>query len=269
MNFAKNSFIYITLFLEKNKSGKDFTVPQTKLTSWINSFSKWTSSLFVDDTGDSNKFIELYSSDLLFAPEKIKRLANTVSKNGYTLGLHINFRDTILNKALIEDLLNEKTNLINVHFSQEDLPYKKSLEASLKWLYKISNSVQMYGPHDIISEFNVYASETANAKGISIFPETKSVSTRAPKYPIKPCESRMQLHVAKDGRIYPCMALAFAEKHPIGHVSDKEFGHYLTYKCGDDSIDSLYSNGPKIKTNGKTVDVAFAWICRRHLHELE
>lgn len=268
MNFAKNSFIYITLLLEPNKSGKDFSVPQTKLTSWINRFSKWTTSLFAGEPKPSSTFIEIYSTDSLLIPEKAKKLANTIAKNGYTLSLHINFRDIVLRKDILEETLKDKPNLVNIHFSQEDLPYKKSLEAALKWIYAKSHSVHMYGAHDIISEFNIYASETANAKGISIFPEGKNIGAAKPRFPIKPCESRMQLHVAKDGKIYPCMGLAYAEKFPIGHISDVEFGHYLTYKCGEDSIETLYKKGPKIKTNGKTTSDAFSWICRRHLHEL-
>lgn len=270
MDSINQSFQYISLFLEINKKGTDYTVPQRKLSSWLNRFCKWSRTLPGNNSGPVSGYVELYTFQIFSVYEKARKLIASIRKNKLQVNIHIHLRDVVLKEKELQKILEDgPIDVLNVHVSEEDLPYAESFEKIVKKLCSIGSEIRYCGPVELLDRLNAYASETLNAKGMTFFPEQPSLRlSAAPKYPIKPCESRIQLHMGANGDIYPCQGLVEIEQFAIGNVEDKVFSHYLTYRCCGESLESLSMRGPKLSKNGKVADIGLPWICRRHLYEI-
>jgi MoaA/NifB/PqqE/SkfB family radical SAM enzyme len=270
MDNVRKNLNTIFLLLKPNSTGKDFTVPQSKLSVFLKRYIKW---LLTSQNANAEEFlgsVDLAFMDIFSLFDKSIELLKTIESSGFYSSIHVCFKDLIEHKKEM-DILNEKrlVNEVNVHFSEEDLPYKKYFENELKGLFKNFGNVQLHAVPEILERFDVYSSEVLNKNGLTFIPQPTSLPvTNAPKYPVCACRKRFQLFVNEKGDIYPCQGLAGVEKYAIGHVSDKTFDHYCSYKCAADDFQTLVEKGPTLKRVGKTIDESYPWMCRRHLYEI-
>ena len=270
MDNLKNSLSSVTLLLELNAAGNDYSVSQTRLSSWLKRYSKWFSALPDDESHVLPVYVDVYFLNLFSLFDKSLKLLESISACGCKSLIHVYFRDLVVYKDKL-DVLKEKNlvKFVNVHFSEDDLPYKASVEKVFKELYKDFDDIQIYANYELLMKFDVYSSETLNRRGMTFFPECSNpLLANAPKHPVCACEKRLQICVDDKGFVYPCQGLASIGKCAIGHVSDKSFDHYLSYKCGRDDLRTLIEKGPSLKRTGKVVEVFYPWICRRHLYEI-
>lgn len=270
MDSMKDFLYSITFFLNKKEGKDDFSVPQTKLSKWLNLYTGWLAKKNGDKAKEWTCIVDLYMLELFSVFDKSVKLLETIVSCKSSASIHINFRDLIVHEKEM-NVLKEKNLIrtINVYLSQEDVPYRKFFESTIKALIKKNYEVRFFVNKEILEEYNFFASEILNEKGVCVFPQQtyKPVKT-APKYPICFCKKRLQLCVDEKGFVYPCQGLASIGKCAIGDVSDKTFDHYLTYKCGCDDLQILLEKGPTLKKVGKTVENLHPWICRRHLYEV-
>ena len=269
MSNMENFMSSVTLFLKTDEVKKNFSVSQSKLSCWLKRYNKWL--LEKNEKIEREPVVvDLYVLDPFFAFDKFVSLLETILLCKSIALIHVNFRD-LIEHAKEMDVLKERNlfKIINIYLSEDDIQYRKLFDNEIKDLYKRGVEIHFLANEKILNEFNVFSSEVLNEKGLSIFPQqTCKPMDVAPRYPVCSCQKRLQLCVNEKGFIYPCQGLASIEKFAIGHVSDKNFDHYSSYKCADDDLRTLIEKGPSLKRLGKVVDGGFSWICRRHMFEL-
>lgn len=264
-------FRSITLHLEINKSGNDFTVSSSKITGWLKRYARWVKELPEEKSPAGMNAVELLTTRLFCVPEKTKKILETIKKCNLASNVHINLRDAVLHKQDLDEICNTfPMEILSVHVSENDLPYAQSFDNVVKKLYAACNcEIFFFGTAEIFDSINMFASETLNAKEVTFFPEhSGEPQAKSPKYPVQPCENRLQLHMSAKGDIYPCQGLVEIERCAIGNVADKDFSRYFAYKCGEDCLEKLCFRGPRLLKSGKVGDFNLPWICRRHLYEI-
>ena len=264
-------FRSITLHLEINKSGNDFTVSSSKITGWLKRYARWVEEFPKKECSAKRSSVELLSTQLFCVPEKTKKILETIKKCNLASNVQINLRDAVLHEQDLDEICNTfPMEILSVHVSENDLPYAQSFDNVVKKLYAACNcEIFFFGTAEIFDSINMFASETLNAKEVTFFPEhSGEPQAKSPKYPVQPCESRLQLHMSAKGNIYPCLGLLRVEKCAIGNVADKDFSRYFAYKCGEDCLEKLCLRGPRLSKSGKVGDFNLPWICRRHLYEI-
>lgn len=264
-------FRSITLHLEINKSGNDFTVSSSKITGWLKRYARWVKELPEEKSPAGMNAVELFTTQLFCVPEKTKKILETIKNCNFVSKVHVNLRDAVLHKQELDEIRKAySVGFLSIHVSESDLPYVSSIENVVKKLYAACNcEILFLGTAEIFDKINVFASETLNTKEVAFFPEhSVELLARPPKYPVQPCENRLQLHMSAKGDIYPCQGLVEIERCAIGNVADKDFSRYFAYKCGEDCLEKLCLRGPGLSKSGKVGDFNLPWICRRHLYEI-